>query len=205
MAIFYYKIWDFLRFLTQSHYSHINIYIWFLLVFFGGQHQKSTEHANREIWPTNSFTKVLTKKTHQGPGPAWVDGWKRGLSHPTLPREKRPAASTPSTLSTPSHSVRSQTPSIESQEPYAPPDGPGPYKWQDIWELATKPVATDRHIPREFTGMWQGLCIDLLSHPAPMEQEGPDRSDLFYVLPKLVLARPQRAETRKARIERLNR
>ena len=74
----------------------------------------------------------------------------------------------------------------------------------DIWELASKPIATDQHILREFTGMWQGLCLDLLSHPAPIEQEGPDRSDLFYMLPKLVLARPQRAETRKARLRDLN-
>ena len=27
--------------------------------------QKSTEHANREIWPTNSLTKVLTENAHE--------------------------------------------------------------------------------------------------------------------------------------------
>ena len=66
-------------------------------------------------------------------------------------------------------------------------------------------MTTDRYIPREFTGLWQGLCLDLLQNPAPMDPQGPDRSDLFFVLPKLVLGRPQQAENRKARLEQLNR
>ena len=49
---------------------------------------------------------------------------------------------------------------------------------------------TERQIPREFVGLWQGICAQVLEELAPMDQEGPDRSDLFFVLPKL--ARPPR-------------
>ena len=38
-------------------------------------------------------------------------------------------------------------------------------------------------------GLWKGLRVDLLTSPAPMEQEGPDTSALCHVLPKLVLTR----------------
>ena len=62
----------------------------------------------------------------------------------------------------------------------------------------------DQAFPREFVGLWQGICLGILENPAPLDQEGPDRSDLFFVLPKLVLGRPQRAESRKERLERLN-
>ena len=39
----------------------------------------------------------------------------------------------------------------------------------------------------------------------PLIRRGPDHSDLFVVLPKLILGRPQGAETRKERLARLNR
>ena len=51
---------------------------------------------------------------------------------------------------------QSQTPSPSQEEPYVPPEGPGPCKWQDIWALAAKTVMTERHLPREFVGLWQG-------------------------------------------------
>ena len=188
-------------------------------------------------------------KDYQGPGPEWTDRRKRGLSQPSLPREKRmPAASesppasrmkrkatstgparrrrqkgpaseetlpeippsprgSPQVLGAPLHpeDSQSQTPSQSSEHSYVPPEGPGPCKWQDIRALAGKTVQTERHIPREFIGLWQGICLDILENFAPPEQEGPDRSDLFFVLPKLVLGRPQGVESRKDRIERLNR
>ena len=53
---------------------------------------------------------------------------------------------------------------------------------------ASKALPTDRHVPREFKGLWQWLCV--LTNPAALEQEGGDKSDPLHVLPKLVLARP---------------
>ena len=49
-----------------------------------------------------------------------------------------------------------------------------------------------------------GLCIDLLSEPAPPDKEGPDKSDFFHVFSKLVLARPLGAESNRERLQRLN-
>ena len=92
-----------------------------------------------------------------------------------------------------------------SEDGYVPPEGPGPCRWQDIWTIAEKTVATERHIPRGLVGLWQNICSTLLENPAPLDQEGPDHSDLFFVLPKLILGRAQGAETRKERLARLNR
>ena len=79
-----------------------------------------------------------------------------------------------------------------SEEGYVPPEGPGPCRWQDIWTLAGKTIATERHIPRDFVGLWQNICHTLLENPAPLDQEGPDHSDLFFVLPKLIFPRGQK-------------
>ena len=67
---------------------------------------------------------------------------------------------------------------------------PGPPPREDLTQASQASSGTDTP-PRE--------------NPAPLDQEGPDHSDLFFVLPKLILGRPQGAETRKERIARLNR
>ena len=96
-------------------------------------------------------------------------------------------------------------PETQSQTLLRPKKGTSPRRARPIWTLAGKTIATERHIPRDFVGLWQNICHTLLENPAPLDQEGPDHSDLFFVLPKLILGRAQGAETRKERLARLNR
>ena len=62
---------------------------------------------------------------------------------------------------------------------------------------------TDRHLPREYVGLWQQVCAQVLREQATPDDMSPCVSDLFLVLPKLILCRPPGAETRKDRLARL--
>ena len=75
--------------------------------------------------------------------------------------------------------------------------------WKCIWNLAAKPLVTDRHLPREYVGLWQQVCLQVLREQAAPDDMSPCVSDLFFVLPKLILCRPPGAESRKDRLARL--
>ena len=62
---------------------------------------------------------------------------------------------------------------------------------------------TDRHLPREYVGLWQQVCLQVLREQAAPNDMSPSVSDLFFVLPKLILCRPPGAESRKDRLTRL--
>ena len=72
--------------------------------------------------------------------------------------------------------------------------------WKCIWDLAAKPLVTDRHLPREYVGLWQQVCSQVLREQAAPNDMSPCVSDLFFVLPKLILCRPPGAESRKDRL-----
>ena len=59
--------------------------------------------------------------------------------------------------------------------------------WKCIWSLAAKPLVTDRHFPREYMDLWQQVCLQVLREQMDPNDMSPCVSDLFFVLPKLIL------------------
>ena len=175
---------------------------------------------------------------YNGPGQAWRDGRKRGLSQPQKPPPKRappqransnPPQTSKRRAASSSGPARRQRQKGPSQPPSLPqPAGPPEVKapqggdtqdssasqatqptpdelntWKCIWNLAAKPLVTDRHLPREYVGLWQQVCLQVLREQAAPDGMSLCISDLFFVLPKLILCRPPGAESRKDRLARL--
>ena len=171
--------------------------------------------------------------SYNGPGQTWRDGRKRALSQPADPQAKKTprqrATSNPPqqtkrkapTSTGPARRQRKKGPSPPDSLPttagppetFSPPGGDTQEHsqpseddlatWKCIWHLAAKPLVTDRHLPREYVGMWQQVCAQVLREQATPDDMSPCVSDLFLVLPKLILCRPPGAETRKDRLARL--
>ena len=118
-----------------------------------------------------------------------------GLSQPPKP----PAKKTPEPLPTTTGPPEVISPPGGDTQEYSQPTG----TWKCIWDLAAKPLVTDRHLPREYVGLWQQVCLQVLREQAPPNDMSPCVSDLFFVLPKLILCPPPGAESRKDRLARL--
>ena len=171
--------------------------------------------------------------SYNGPGQTWRDGRKRALSQPADPQAKKnpPQRATsnppqqakrkaPSSTG-PARRQRKKAPcpsdslptTTGAPEVLSPPRGDTPDHsqpteeeldtWKCIWDLAAKPLVTDRHLPREYVGLWQQVCLQVLREQAAPNDMSPCVSDLFFVLPKLSLCRPPGAESRKDRLTRL--
>ena len=164
--------------------------------------------------------------SYNGPGQTWRDGRKRALSQPADPKAKKAppqrATSNPPQQSTgPARRQRKKGPSPPDSLPttagppevlsppggdtqdYSQPTQDELDTWKCIWDLAAKPLVTDRHLPREYVGLWQQVCLQVLREQAAPNDMSPCVSDLFFVLPKLILCRPPGAESRKDRLARL--
>ena len=141
--------------------------------------------------------------SYNGPGQTWRDGRKRALSQPADSQAKKTppprATSNPpqqpkrkaSTSTGPARRQRKKGPSQTGSLPttagppetFSPPGGDTPEHsqpteddlatWKCIWHLAAKPLVTDRHLPREYVGMWQQVCAQVLREQATPEDTRP--------------------------------
>ena len=141
--------------------------------------------------------------SYNGPGQTWKDGRKRALSQPADSQAKKTppprATSNPPqqpkrkapTSTGPARRQRKKGPSQTGSLPttagppetFSPPGGDTPEHsqpteddlatWKCIWHLAAKPLVTDRHLPREYVGMWQQVCAQVLREQATPEDMSP--------------------------------
>ena len=125
-----------------------------------------------------------------------------------LPHRARPVATVPpQTMSPPTGMWPQQPPDMDHTQPTEDELA----TWRCLWDLAAKPLDTDRHLPREFVDLWQQTCFQVLRERVASPDKGPGVrltvSDLFFVLPKLVCCPwcppPRKAESSKERHARL--
>ena len=157
-------------------------------------------------WPRPGLEGWTQKRAQSTPETSQESSPERANSNPPQTSKRRAASSSgparrqrqkgpsqPTSLPTPQGPPEVKAPpggetqSSEHSQSTQQPSQDELATWRCIWDLAAKPLVTDRHLPKEFVGLWQQTCLQVLREPAAPQDLSPAIGDLFFVLPKLIL------------------